>query len=174
MRPLTPLILTKAQQTTLEAIIRSRQLSHSLVQRAQIVLNAGIGHRNKVIAQELGLQEETVGLWRRRWLLSQEALAAGEDDPALLRRQIETILADAERPGAPHTFSAEQVCQLLALACETPPAPLTHWTRKDLAREAVNRGIVDCISETSIGRFLKAGPAKTTSDAVLAQSVDAG
>jgi hypothetical protein len=169
MRPLTPLILTPAQQSTLEAIVRSRQLPHSLVQRARIVLNAGAGRRNKASAQDLNIKEETVGLWRRRWLSAQEALTACEDDPDRLRRQIETILADAERPGAPVTFSAEQVCQLLAMACETPPSPLTHWTRKDLAREAVKRGLVDRISATRIGRFLNAGSAKAASDALLAK-----
>lgn len=169
MRPLPPLILTQAQQSALEAIVRSRQLPHSLVQRARIVVNAGAGRRNKASAQDLNIKEETVGLWRRRWLSAQEALAACADNPERLRQQIETILADAERPGAPQTFSAEQVCQLLALACETPPSPLTHWTRKDLAREAVNRGIVDRISATSIGRFLNAGSAKTPSDALLAK-----
>lgn len=170
MRPLTPLILMPAQQSTLEAITRSRQLPHSLVQRARIVLNAGAGRRNKASAQDLGIKEETVGLWRRRWLSAQEALTAYEDDPERLRQQIETILADAERPGTPQTFSAEQVCQLLALACKTPPSPLTHWTRKDLAREAVRQGIVDRISATSVGRFLNAGPAQAASDALLAKS----
>ena len=170
MRPLTPIILTNAQQIILEAIVRSRQLPHSLVQRARIVLNASAGRYNKVTAKELNIKEETVGLWRRRWLSAQETLIACEDDPVRLRQQIETILADAERPGAPVTFSAEQVCQLLAMACEPPPSPLTYWTRQDLAREAVKRGIVDRISETSIGRFLNAGSAKTASDALLAQS----
>jgi len=117
MRPLTPLILTPVQQSTLEAIVRSRHLPHSLVQRARIVLNAGAGRRNKAIAQVLGIKEETVGLRRRRWLSAQDMLAACEGNPDQLRRQIEAVLADAERPGTPPTFSAEQVCQLLALAC---------------------------------------------------------
>ncbi|WP_051040372.1 MULTISPECIES: helix-turn-helix domain-containing protein [Methylomicrobium] len=154
MRPLTPLILTPAQQSTLEAIARSRQLPHSLVQRARIVLNAGAGRRNKASAQNLGIKEETVGLWRRRGLSAQEGLAACEDEPDPLRRQIEAVLADAERPGAPQTFSAEQVCQRLALACKTPPSPLTHWTRQDF------RDWVGILSR----RLLKRGSSTSTDD----------
>lgn len=168
MRPLSQLILTPAQHQhwkPLPEVGNCRTVWCS----ARIVLNAGAGRRNKASAQDLGIKEETVGLWRRRWLSAQEAPAACADDPERLRQQIETILADAERPGTPQTFSAEQVCQLLALACKTPPSPLTHWTRNDLAREAVRQGIVDRISATSVGRFLNAGPAQAASDALLAK-----
>lgn len=43
-----------------------------------------------------------------------------------LREAIEELLGDEARPGCPPTFSAERVCQLIALACETPPEPLEH------------------------------------------------
>jgi hypothetical protein len=60
--------------------------------------------------------------------------------------------------------------QIMALACETPPAPLTHWTQEDLAREVVKRGIAEEISARSVGRFLKSGTAQTALDKLLAQS----
>jgi hypothetical protein len=57
----------------------------------------------------------------------------------------------------------------LAVACEKPPAHLSHWTRPDLAREAIRRGIVERISETSVGRFLKSGGFTAPPDPPLAE-----
>ena len=61
-------------------------------------------------------------------------------------------------PGTPATFTPEQVCAIMALACAPPEQsdlPLSHWSQSELAREAVRRGIVDSISHGSVGRFLK-------------------
>jgi transposase len=154
----------------LEEITRSRQLPHSLVQRAKVVLLAAAGKNNKTISQELKQQEETVGIWRKRWLLASGELAACKGKPKALWNAIESILADAPRPGIAPIFTPEQICQIIALACETPPEHLSHWTRKTLAEEAIKRKIVETISPTTIGRFLKSGAAKTTSVVLLAES----
>ncbi len=153
--PLIPLTLSSEQQGILETIVRSREAPHSLVQRAQIVLSAHAGERNKAISQRLELCEETVGFWRKRWLTESLALEKQADQPKPLREAISQLLADKPRPGCPGIFTAEQICQLLAVACETPPEHLSHWTQPELARTAIERGIVDTISSSSIGRFLK-------------------
>jgi transposase len=162
--------LSEAQRTTLEELSRSRQVPHSLVQRAKIVLGAAAGKSNTEMSGELGLIEETIGLWRRRWVEGAKALGPWEGKTKRLREAIEKLLGDEARPGCPPTFSAEQVCQIIALACETPPAPLTHWTQDDLAREVVKRGIAEEISARSVGRFLKSRTAQTAPDKLLAQS----
>jgi hypothetical protein len=162
--------LSEAQRTTLEELSRSRQVPHSLVQRAKIVLGAAAGKSNTEMSGELGLVEETIGLWRRRWVEGAKAWGHWEGQAKRLREAIEKLLGDETRPGCPPTFSAEQVCQIIALACETPPAPLTHWTQEDLAREVIKRGIAEEISARSVGRFLKSGTAQTAPDKVLAQS----
>lgn len=162
--------LSEGQQQVLEEISRSRQMPHAVVQRACIVLQAARGKKNTEISLALGLDEDAVGLWRRRWLAGEEALSQQEGRDKRLRAAIECLLTDIPRPGCPPTFTAEQVCQVLALACTTPPASLTHWTHEDLAREAVKRGIVETISTRSIGRFLKSGAAQAAPDKTLAQS----
>ena len=94
-----------------------------------------------------GVTVQTVRCWRRRW--------DGEPDLTLADR-----LADAPRSGTPPTFTAEQICAIVALACEPPDAsgvPITHWSQSALAREAIKRGLVETISHGSIGRFLKGG-----------------
>lgn len=48
--------------------------------------------------------------------------------------------------------------QIMASACEDPQAsgrPVSHWTPRELADEAVKRRIVERISPRSVGRFLK-------------------
>jgi hypothetical protein len=161
--------LSSEQQSILETIAQSREAPHSLVQRAQIVLSANAGDNNKVISQRLGLCEETVGFWRKRWLSDGIELEkyAGQSKP--LREAVSRLLADKPRPGCPGIFTAEQICQLLAVACETPPEHLSHWTQPELVRTVINRGIVDSISASSIGRFLKSGGTETSSNQVLAQ-----
>jgi len=173
-RPLPPLILSPEQQDILETIARSREASHSLVQRAQIMLLAHAGDNNKVIGQRLALCEETVGFWRKRWLTESLALEKKADQPKQLREAISQLLADKPRPGCPGLFTAEQICQLLAIACETPPEYLSQWTQPELARTAIERGIVDTISPSSIGRFLKSGGFETPSNQILAQSQSRG
>lgn len=71
---------------------------------------------------------------------------------------IESVLADAPRPGTPARFSLEQTVEILAIACEKPDAsgyPLSHWTPQALRAEAIKRGIVEHISVRHVGRFLK-------------------
>jgi transposase len=156
-RPLSSLTLTVELQELLHTIIRSREAPHSLVQRAQIVLAANSGCNNKSIGQNLGLCEDTVGFWRKRWLANCVELAKFEGKPKRLREAVSQWLSDNPRPGSPGVFTAEQICQLLAVACETPPEHLSHWTQPELARTVIERGIVEQISASSIGRFLKSG-----------------
>lgn len=159
-RPTMPIQLTPSQDALIKAIVRCREVAHSLVERARLIMKISQGNTNKAIAQEMGLCEETVGTWRRRWVDSSADLAKLEGKAPQLRAKVVTLLADKSRPGRPDTFTAEQVCLILALACEKPPECIGHWTRADLAREVVKRGIAETISASSIGRILAEGDLK--------------
>jgi len=147
------IVLIDEQKQILKEITRSRQQPHGLVERAQIILFASEGKTNKAISQELQLQEETVGTWRKRWLMAVDELATSQGNPKVLRKKIEDVLADAGRSGAPAKFTPEQICRLIALACETPPDYLSEWSQTTLAQEAVKRNIVESISPASVGVF---------------------
>jgi transposase len=87
------------------------------------------------------------------------------EDEKELEKLIIEILTDLQRPGAPDKFTAEQVTQILALACEDPSLserPIKSWTNRELADEAKLRGIVKTISRRTVGRFLKRRGNKTT------------
>ena len=75
-----------------------------------------------------------------------------------MRRAVEQVLRDEPRAGSSGKFTPEQVVAILALACEPPEKsgrPITHWTAKELADEAVERGIVPSISVAQVGRYLR-------------------
>lgn len=151
--------ITERQQPILVELSKSRTESQLVVQRATIVLRAFEGQLNERIAEEIGLGTGQVGVWRRRWQAAWEELTALEcREPRRLREAIQEVFRDAPRSGSPGKFTAEQVTQILALACEPPEKsgrPITHWTRKELHAEVLLRGIVPMISESQVGRYLK-------------------
>jgi putative transposase len=154
--------LTERQRVSLEQLVRASTTAQAVALRGRVVLAAADGASTRGLAQRLAVTRNTVQLWRDRWASASEALLAAEaeggpgDDRALVA-VVRGVLADAPRPGAPPTFTPEQLCQIMALACE-PPAdsghPISQWTPRELAGEAVARGIVPRISARSVGRFL--------------------
>jgi hypothetical protein len=150
---------TEQQHNILQQISRSATAAQRLVQRVSIILMAFTGSLKVAIANDIGLSRKQVGLWRRRWQQSFDALVAIEcrESQAALRRAIEDVLSDAPRSGCSGTFTAEQVTQILALACEPPEQssrPIDRWTHRELADEVVHRGIVPSISVSQVGRYL--------------------
>ena len=112
------------------------------------------------MAAEVGLNRRQIGLWRRRWADSFEALIAIEcrETNATLYRAIQQVLSDAPRGGAPGTFTAEQVTHILAVACEPPEnsgRPINCWTHRELTDEVIRRGIVPSISKSQVGSYLQ-------------------
>jgi putative transposase len=145
------------------------------MRRARVILAAAMGDQNAPIGRQVGVTRETSRLWRRRWRERREALLAAEVEggEAALEAVVRGVLADEPRSGAPATFGPEHVCQIVALACEPPEAsgrPITHWTPRELAAEAVQRGIVPGISPSSVGRFVKGSRAPAAPQPLLAHS----
>jgi transposase len=153
-------IITERQQDILMRLSRSRTEASCLSQRAQIVLLAFEGRRNEEIAAEVGLERHQVGMWRRRWAKAFERLVRVEcsEGPSALKKAIVEVLSDAPRSGSPGKFTAEQLAQIIAVACEPPEEsgrPVTHWTPKELTEEVINRGIVDSISPSTVRDLLR-------------------
>jgi hypothetical protein len=54
------------------------------------------------------------------------------------------------------TFTPEQICQIVALFCESPETlgiPISHWSQNEQARQAGERGVLKPISHGSVGRL---------------------
>ena len=153
------IMLTEKQESILRRIHRSTTASQRLVQRVHTILLAFAGSLNVDIAKIVGLARKQVGVWRRRWQQSFDALVAIEcrETQAELHRAIEDVLSDAPRSGSRGTFTAEQVTQVLAVACEEPEQsgrPVDRWTHRELADEVIHRKIVSSISVSQVGRYL--------------------
>ena len=139
--------LSPEDRCALERLERCASTPQGLARRARMILMAGDGFGVAETAARLGVWRKTVSQWRARW-------RAGSQCSALAAER----LSDAPRSGAPARITAEQICAIMALACEPPPRsdrPVTHWSQQDLADEAMKRGIVARISQRSVGRFLK-------------------
>jgi transposase len=111
-----------------------------MVERARIVLAAAAGMNNADIARVLGIALNTVIKWRKRFF------EEGMDG-----------LADRKRSGRPRRFSALVVAEVKALACELPATtgvPLSRWSCAELAREVVDRHVVETISADTVWRIL--------------------
>ena len=166
--------LTERQRTILERIVRRAQSTQCMVTRSKIVLKADDGLNNQYIADALGTHVQTPRKWRNRWAAASAQLGEIESDldDKALTMHIKELLGDAPRSGTPATFTPEQICQIVALACEPPEAsgrPVTHWTHAELADEAIKRNIVESISSRSVGRFLKGRESETASQPLLVE-----
>ena len=159
-----PVCLAEDERQALLALIRAHKTPQHFSFRAQIILYLADGHNAREVARLLGTSRLTVRRWRRHWLTRPHC-------------SVTERLHDAPRPGTPATFSVEQWCQIMALACEAPAdsdRPISHWTPRAVAAEAIKRGIVETISERHVGRFLKSGRPQTAPESLLAQSCAGG
>jgi len=134
------LVLAACDRHRLKRLERSQTAPYRQVLRAKIVLLAARGMPNATIAARLGITADTARKWRGRF--AAHGLAG---------------LADRKRPGRPARFTAVQVAEVKALACQLPAelgVPLSVWSCPELAREAVTRGITDAVSAATVGRWL--------------------
>lgn len=144
--------LAAAERHELEHLVRRHTTPQQLALRAQLVLAAADGANNCQIARRFAVSLDMVRRWRERWLVCQAASL--EDLPVADR------LRDAPRPGTPVRITAEQVANIVALACDPPGAsqrPISQWTGREIADEITKRGIVDQISPRHAARLLKRG-----------------
>lgn len=144
------LTLNNVERTELEALVHRHSTPQQLALRGRIILMADDGKNNSQIARELGVSVDTVRSWRTRWIGFQ---GVSLDDVSVSER-----LTDTPRPGRPAQITAEQTCQMMAMACEQPKErPISHWTGREIADEVMARGIVKQISPRHAARLLKKG-----------------
>lgn len=147
MRPIKYKIeLTIEERDELERLVKKQSTAQNIAKRARIILMANeYKNKNTEIAQVLGIVVQDVTKWTKRWVQSDI-------------KEIEERLKDRARSGRPSRITAEQWCNIMALACETPESygvPITHWSHSTLTNEILKQGIVDKISMSHVGDFLK-------------------
>jgi transposase len=141
-----PVSVLSEHREALEQLIRTHSTAQQLALRARMIMHAGDGLGVRESARELGVWPKTVRYWRKRW-------RQADDKYSVCER-----LADAPRSGAPPTYTPEQICAVVAMTCEKPSdseRPISQWSQREIADEAIRRGIVPNLSQRSVGRFLK-------------------
>ena len=124
--------LTADEHKALEDIVKKSTSEQRAVLRAQIILFAAEGRRNKEIMEILNVSKPVVVKWRKRFAV----------------RRLEG-LNDAPRPGKPRIYGPEVRIKVAAEACK-PPEGQTHWSTRSLAKH------IGKINYTTVHRILKA------------------
>lgn len=132
-------------------------------ERCDIILMSAEGVTNIEQARRLGVDQQRPVRWRERWGVNEQRLGEAEREGASdkdFAKLVRSLLDDVRRSGTPPTFSAEQLTQIIAIACESPEdsgIPVSRWTPPEIAREAIKRGVVTTISPRHVDRILKGG-----------------
>lgn len=115
-RPVEALSLTEDERRYLERQIRRHRVTRSLSERCRIVLRCADGLANKAVATELGVCENTVGKWRRRFM----------------SERIDGLL-DEPRSGRPRTIDDDAVAAVIERTLQSTPKDATHWSIRSMA-----------------------------------------
>jgi hypothetical protein len=112
-----------AERAEMERRLAARTSTQQAAYRAEIILRVADGQTDAAVAQDMGLAERTVWLWRHRF--AQHRLDG---------------LMDRPKCPPPRQYHAEIQARLLVLACQKPAeidptrAGQTHWSIQDLAQ----------------------------------------
>lgn len=133
--------LNEQQYKDLNHLVLSYTQPWIEVQRARILLLAHgyPDQSNQRIADKVGCRPDMVKKCRRRW-------------------QQQPSVKSSSRPGSPRKFTALQRSQIVALACSQPGEhgkTWKRWSNSKLAETAVEKEIVNSISASTIGRWLR-------------------
>lgn len=124
--------LSDDRRQALLRLAARRTTAQALAMRARIVLACAAGAQNKRIADRLGVDQATVGKWRRRFV------AGGVEG-----------LHDEPKPGVPRTITDEMVEAVIIRTLESTPRNATHWSSRTMAKESG-------ISTSSVQRIWRA------------------
>ena len=116
MRVATKIVLSEDEMSELTKLVRSKQASVRLSQRARIVLLAADGMQNQEIATQLNVGRVQVSRWRERYAES----------------RLTGIERDLPR-GAPP--AKVDVARLVELTTQTKPTAATQWSTRKMAAE---------------------------------------
>jgi len=108
-------------------------------------LASNCNNGTSIIASELNVSYNAASKWIHRLIHSTEKKSVAR-------------LNDLLRFGAPDTFTAAQVCKIIAI-CYEPPADhgslITYLTHRMLKDKVIGKGIIEPISTREISRVLQ-------------------
>ncbi len=127
-----PIILTQEQTEELERLARRARTNRRLAFRAKIILMSTSGITGMAIGRNLRTSNQTVCLWRRRFLSG--GVKALYDEP---------------KPGAPRKISDAKIEEIVVKTLEERPEAATHWSTRQMAKKVH-------LSQSAISRIWRA------------------
>jgi transposase len=116
-RYLAALEISEAERGELASLASRRTTAQALALRARIVLGCADGDENKQVAVRLGVCENTVGKWRRRF--AEHRIEGLRDEP---------------RSGTPRTLEDARIEAVIVRTLESLPPDATHWSSRSMAK----------------------------------------
>lgn len=105
------------ERAELKSLMMRRKMAQALALRARIVLTCAEDSQSKDLAAKLGLEPQTVGKWRRRFV----------------ERRVDG-LHDEPRSGAPHTIDGARIEAVIVTTLESCAANTTHCSSRGTAK----------------------------------------
>ena len=109
------------------------------VYRANVLILANKGERDKRIAEILSIHRDTVYRIKKRYF----------------EEGLESALKDKPRSGQPRKYKEREKAEIIALACSSPPKGRKRWTIRLLMEEAWNIEGLETINYESVRLILK-------------------
>ena len=131
--------LTDEERGQLQIMLKKGKMSARRLKRAQILLKADEGWKDKEIIEALNTSRSTVERTRKRFVEGGLDRALNEDP----------------RPGQRTKLDGRGEAHLIALACSDAPEGHARWTLRLLADKLVELGVVDAISHEAVRQSLK-------------------
>ena len=131
--------LTDEEREQLLAMLKRGTVAARKLCRAQILLQADEGMSDTLIATTLHTGVATVQRTRKRFV----------------EEGLDVALTERRRPGGHPKLQGKDEAFLIATACSVPPNGRKRWTLQLLADRLVEVGIIDSISDDTVGRTLK-------------------
>jgi transposase len=117
-RRLAPVVaLSEVERSELMSLAGRRKTAQAMAMRARIVLACAEGQQSKHVAAKLGLDEATIGKWRRRF--AEHGLDGLYDEP---------------RSGAPRSVDDVRIEAVIVKTLESTPSNATHWSSRGMAK----------------------------------------
>jgi transposase len=117
-RPKAALVVTEDERDELISLTRRHRTAQAIALRARVILTCSTGLESKSVADVLGVSQQMVCKWRKRFV--EQRLDGLYDEP---------------RPGAPRRISDAQVERVVATTLESTPRDATQWSTRSMARE---------------------------------------
>ena len=130
--------LSAEERAQLVAMVQGGKVAVRRLKRAQILLAAASGCRDKAIAAHVSVGTSTVFRTKRRFV----------------EEGLDQALSEEPRPGAERKLAASEEALLIATACTTPPAGRSRWTLSLLAEAMVRLTHHRTVSSETIRRRL--------------------